>query len=96
MKNNQYYINREFNKLIYRNGKINNWYVNKIKNEQDFGCNCCKNKNWMDKPLVLEIHHKDGNRYNNDRSNLECLCPNCHSQTKNWKTKGGINKYPDQ
>ena len=27
---------------------------------------------------VLEVHHKDGNRRNNDIENLELLCRNCH------------------
>lgn len=28
---------------------------------------------------ILGVHHKDRNRNNNDVSNLEVLCPNCHS-----------------
>jgi len=27
----------------------------------------------------LEVHHVDGNAYNNRPENLEVLCPNCHS-----------------
>ena len=30
-------------------------------------------------PHILGVHHKDRNRRNNDLSNLEVLCPNCHS-----------------
>ena len=30
-------------------------------------------------PEILGVHHKDRNRKNNDLSNLEVLCPNCHS-----------------
>jgi 5-methylcytosine-specific restriction endonuclease McrA len=30
-------------------------------------------------PQILGVHHKDRNRNNNDMSNLEVLCPNCHS-----------------
>jgi hypothetical protein len=30
-------------------------------------------------PHILGIHHKDRNRENNVRNNLEVLCPNCHS-----------------
>lgn len=30
-------------------------------------------------PQILGVHHKDRNRRNNDLSNLEVLCPNCHS-----------------
>ena len=31
-----------------------------------------------DKPEVLQVHHKDRNRKNNDFKNLEIICPNCH------------------
>lgn len=39
-------------------------------------CNRC---NYNQELLILGIHHKDRNRDNNDLSNLEILCPNCHS-----------------
>ena len=29
-------------------------------------------------PAVLEVAHIDGNRQNNDPTNLVVLCPNCH------------------
>lgn len=41
----------------------------------------------MDKPITLEIHHIDGNRKNNSLDNLQILCPNCHSQTSNWRSR---------
>lgn len=28
----------------------------------------------------LDVHHLDGNKQNNDPSNLQCLCVDCHSQ----------------
>lgn len=42
---------------------------------------------WNGKPIPLELHHKDGNHYNNDLTNLEVLCPNCHAQTDNCSCK---------
>lgn len=27
---------------------------------------------------ILQLHHKDRNRQNNDLDNLELICPNCH------------------
>lgn len=33
----------------------------------------------------LEIHHIDGNYLNNEESNLQVLCPNCHSLTDTYK-----------
>lgn len=40
-----------------------------------------------DGTIPLELHHKDGNHYNNDLANLEILCPNCHAQTDNYSCK---------
>ena len=31
-----------------------------------------------DKFEILQVHHKDENRKNNDLQNLELICPNCH------------------
>lgn len=55
--------------------------------EQNRKCNKCGLDEWLGKPLTLELEHKDGNRSNNTRENLEALCPNCHSQTKTWRGK---------
>jgi 5-methylcytosine-specific restriction endonuclease McrA len=57
----------------------------KIIFEQEGKCNNCKIYEWLGKSIVLEIDHKDGNKQNNIRENLEGLCPNCHSQTKTWR-----------
>lgn len=37
------------------------------------GCGC---DSWAE----LELHHKDGDKTNNELSNLQCLCHKCH-----WK-----------
>ncbi len=50
-------------------------------------CECCGNTEWLGQPIVLELHHIDGNRTNNNLSNLQLLCPNCHSLTDNFKSK---------
>lgn len=60
--------------------------------EQNGKCNHCGIDNWNDKPLTLELEHKDGNHNNNERDNLECICPNCHSQTDTWRGKNKTNK----
>ena len=35
---------------------------------------------WNEKPIKLEIDHKDGQFWNDTADNLRFLCPNCHSQ----------------
>ena len=57
----------------------------KVLIEQDYKCNNCGLSDWLGKPLSLELDHIDGNNKNNDRSNLVCLCPNCHVQTPTWR-----------
>jgi hypothetical protein len=46
-------------------------------------CERCGLTEWNGKPIPLELHHKDGDHYNNEMNNLEILCPNCHAQEPN-------------
>jgi hypothetical protein len=50
-------------------------------------CSICKINIWNGKKLNLELDHIDGNRINHDFANLRLLCPNCHSQTENYRAK---------
>jgi hypothetical protein len=47
-------------------------------------CECCGLEEWMDKPIPLELHHIDENRFNNKLDNLKILCSNCHMQEHNY------------
>lgn len=38
--------------------------------------------------VILELHHIDGDHYNNTLDNLQILCPNCHSKTYNFRGRG--------
>jgi hypothetical protein len=42
---------------------------------------------WMGKPLVLQIDHKNGNNLDNRPNNVRFGCPNCHSQTETFGAK---------
>lgn len=55
-------------------------------------CEVCGIKTWQDKPITLELHHVNGDHYDNRLENLQILCPNCHSQTKNFRGKGSVRK----
>lgn len=46
-------------------------------------CEKCGISEWLGEPITVEIHHIDGDNTNNLLSNLQMLCPNCHSQTPN-------------
>ena len=43
----------------------------RVFEEQDNCCSNCKLSVWFDKPIALELDHKDGNTQNNNRENLE-------------------------
>ena len=47
-----------------------------IKKEQ---CEICGLTEWQGQKIPLELHHINGNRYDNSLENLQVLCPNCHS-----------------
>lgn len=56
--------------------------------EKNYTCESCGLSEWLNRPIALEVHHIDGDRTNNDLTNLQCLCPNCHAFTDNWRGKG--------
>ena len=50
-------------------------------------CENCGLTKWFELTIPLELHHIDGNRYNNSLENLKLLCPNCHALTNNYRAK---------
>jgi hypothetical protein len=57
----------------------------RILYEQENKCNSCGLDKWLGENIILELEHKDGNNKNNNRENLEMICPNCHSLTLTWR-----------
>lgn len=47
-------------------------------------CEKCGLTEWMGEEIPLQIHHIDGDHYNNELNNLQVLCLNCHALTKNF------------
>lgn len=44
-----------------------------------YQCEKCNSTNWCGQPIPLELHHINGNHYDNRLENIILLCPNCHS-----------------
>ena len=59
-----------------------------------YKCEICGwgEKNIYTGNVPLEIHHKDGNYLNNIESNLQVLCPNCHSLTNSYKNHNDVGR----
>lgn len=47
-------------------------------------CEICGISEWLNKPIICQLHHINGNHSDNRLENLQMLCPNCHSQTDNY------------
>lgn len=63
----------------------------RILSEQNNICNLCpQTLTWNGKPLKFQLDHISGNRKDETRSNLQMICPNCHSQTDTYGGKNGV------
>lgn len=59
--------------------------------------NSCTRCGWnklhpVDNLPLVEINHIDGDAENCSESNLEVLCPNCHSETHNFRARNKVSK----
>lgn len=73
-------------KVCSDNGKLYNGFRREFIKYKGGKCEKC---GWDEiNPVTgnhpLQIHHIDGNCYNNSPNNLQLLCPNCHSLTDNY------------
>ena len=81
-----------------RKDKVKNERSLKIRllNERGHVCERCGYTQYE----ILQVHHKDRNRENNELLNLELICPNCHASEhyleNNWlndsKYNGGLRR----
>lgn len=54
---------------------------------KEYKCENCGITKWLDEEVPLELHHIDGNHYNNNLENLLIVCPNCHAYFEKRKTQ---------
>ena len=68
------------------NGEAGSVALKKFRLELEPNCySCGTGTEWNGQALGLELHHIDGDAHNNTMENTMLLCPNCHSQTSNFK-----------
>ena len=68
------------NNTLFKSGENHPGYTGGQyrNNAFKFYPNECAVCGYKEEPRILEVHHKDENRSNNDIHNLCILCPNCH------------------
>ena len=82
-RNNKNYCSRDcynFRNGVQKNLKRGTAYYKDLLDKSS--CDCGESK-----PYLLQIHHIDGNHHNNDKSNLEIVCPTCHVKRHLKKNK---------
>lgn len=52
---------------------------------KDWQCELCGIAEWQNKAIVLELDHINGKNRDHRIENIRFLCPNCHSQTFNFR-----------
>lgn len=77
-------------KILVKGSKYQSYKLKlRLFNEgyKDYKCELCLLTEWLNNPIPLELHHIDGDKYNNEIENLQILCPNCHAFTDNYRGK---------
>ena len=93
-KTNRVINNYTQEEIFSKNSPVSNIkkYIKRFGLKDIDKCENCKITEWMGQKLSMQVHHVDGDHYNNEPSNLQVLCPNCHSLTENFGSKNNKGK----
>ena len=80
-------------KLNRPRDKVKSYQALKIRLLKVKGGNC--ERCGYNKYEILQVHHKDRNRFNNELDNLELICPNCHFE-EHYLEKSWLKTLPSQ
>lgn len=93
MRERKIYKPINWQSLIGRRVATHNLKLRLIKFKiKEHRCESCGLSEWKSNPIPLELHHINGSRLDNNLSNLQILCPNCHAMTDNYCGRN-IGKY---
>ena len=85
--------------ILTRNSHFQSYKLKKRLFDEEIKKRKCEKCNWAEKSkdgrIPLELDHINGDRYDNRLSNLQVLCPNCHSlqpthRGRNMRRRGGV------
>lgn len=70
-----------------KTGQLKSFIRHWILSQKNYRCEKCgwNEVNPSTGKVPVEVNHKDGDWKNNSPSNLEVVCPNCHSLTPNFR-----------
>ena len=70
--------------------ELSNYIKHYLLEKHNYKCELCGwgEINPFTNKIPLQIHHKDSDYTNNIEENLQVLCPNCHSLTENFGSRG--------
>jgi Zn finger protein HypA/HybF involved in hydrogenase expression len=79
---------KDLEEVLIENSRVSTGNVKKILINlkfKEWKCECCGITEWQSKPITLELDHINGKNRDHRLENLRLLCPNCHSQTSNFR-----------